>query len=166
MLDVFMTPAVGLTAAGAVWLLVAHLLGDYVLQSDWMATTKTERWWPAILHGVLYGLPFVLVVPSVWAWLVIAGTHVVIDRYRLAKYLVWAKNQIAPAAHRYRWGFQSARVTGTGTPEDPYKVHDLVSPATNHGSGPGVPAGLAAALVIAVDNTVHLVINLAAVVWL
>ena len=33
------------------WLL-AHLVGDYVVQSDWMALNKTARWSPAIAHAV------------------------------------------------------------------------------------------------------------------
>ncbi len=31
--------------------LLAHLVGDYLIQSDWMATEKVKRWWPAIVHG-------------------------------------------------------------------------------------------------------------------
>ena len=44
---------------------LAHMVGDYVIQSDWMASEKTKRWWPAIAHGVSYGVPFVLVTQSV-----------------------------------------------------------------------------------------------------
>ena len=47
--------------------LVAHVVGDYVLQSDWMATRKTLHWTPALVHAVLYSVPTVElgVVPSV-----------------------------------------------------------------------------------------------------
>jgi hypothetical protein len=71
--------------------LLAHLVGDYLLQSDWMATEKTRRWWPAVVHGAVYSLPFLLVTRSPWALLVIGGTHVVLDRFRVAKYVIWAK---------------------------------------------------------------------------
>ena len=73
-----------------IWLgiLLAHLAGDYLIQSHWMATQKTSRWWPAIAHGVTYTLPYALVTQSPLALAVIAGTHVVIDRYRLARYVV------------------------------------------------------------------------------
>ncbi|MBT2390812.1 DUF3307 domain-containing protein [Streptomyces sp. ISL-1] len=30
--------------------LLAHLAGDYLIQSDWMATEKVKRWWPAVVH--------------------------------------------------------------------------------------------------------------------
>jgi hypothetical protein len=122
-------------------IILAHLVGDYVLQTHWMATEKVNRWWPAIAHGVTYTLPFLLITTSPLALLVIGGTHVVIDRYRLAKYLVWAKNQLAPKSHRPR------HVGATGATEDS-------------------PAWLAVWLMIIADNTAHLVINVAAVNWL
>ena len=125
-----------------IWLgiLLAHLAGDYLIQSHWMATQKTSRWWPAIAHGVTYTLPYALVTQSPLALAVIAGTHVVIDRYRLARYVVWAKNQIAPKAFR-------PPLTATGYPAD-------------------TPPWLAVWLLIFADNTLHLLINTAAVVWL
>lgn len=123
--------------------LLAHLVGDYLLQSHWMATEKTKRWWPAIAHAVTYGLPFLLVTQSPLALLVIVGTHAVIDRYRLARYVVWLKNLNAPGSHRRPWSECSA----TGFP-------------------PETPAWLAVWLVFIVDNSLHLLINVAAVYWL
>lgn len=120
--------------------LVAHLIGDYLIQSHWMATEKTKRWWPAIAHAVTYGLPFLLITQSPLALAVIVGTHAVIDRHRLAKYVVWAKNQIAPSSHR-------PTLTATGYPED-------------------TPPWMAVWLLIIADNVLHIVINTAAIVWL
>lgn len=130
-----------MTIAEAVALgLVAHLVGDYLIQSHWMATEKTKRWWPAIVHAVTYGLPFLLITQSPWALAVIVGTHAVIDRHRLAKYVVWAKNQLAPASHR-------PPVTATGYADD-------------------VPPWMSVWLLIIADNVLHIVINTAAIVWL
>ncbi|WP_327092546.1 DUF3307 domain-containing protein [Nonomuraea sp. NBC_01738] len=70
--------------------MLAHLVGDYVLQSHWMATKKVKRWWPTVVHGLACSLPFLLITRSPWALLVIGGTHVVLDRYRAAKYVIWA----------------------------------------------------------------------------
>jgi len=120
--------------------ILAHLIGDYILQSHWMATEKVNRWWPAIAHALTYGLPFLLVTQSPLAVAVIVVTHAVIDRYRLAKHVVWAKNQIAPKA--YRPGH-----TATGYPED-------------------TPPWLAVWLLIIADNTIHIAINTAAIVRL
>jgi hypothetical protein len=71
---------------------LAHFVGDYVLQSHWMASEKTRRWWPAVAHAVTYGLPFLLLTLDPVALAVIVGTHAVIDRYRLARHLVWANS--------------------------------------------------------------------------
>lgn len=122
------------------WIVLAHLAGDYVLQSHWMATEKVRRWVPALAHAATYTLPYVLVTRSVVALFVIGVTHAVIDRYRLARHVVWAKNQLAPA--RFRPGR-----TATGYPED-------------------TPPWLAVWLLILVDNTMHLGINAACVVYL
>lgn len=124
----------------ALGILLAHLVGDYLIQSHWMATQKTNRWWPAIAHGLTYTLPYLLVTQSPFPLAVIAGTHIVIDRYRLARHVVWFKNQLAP--QWYRSGH-----TATGYPAD-------------------TPAWLAVWLMILADNTLHLLINTAAVVWL
>lgn len=119
--------------------LVAHALGDYVLQSHWMATEKTKRWLPAVAHGLTYVLPFFLLTQSPLALLVVFGTHVVIDRFRLARYLVWAKNHIAPV--------RPGPLTATGYPDD-------------------APPWLAVWLLIAADNVLHVLINSAAIAWL
>jgi hypothetical protein len=121
-------------------LFLAHLAGDYILQTHWMATEKTKRWWPAIAHAVTYGLPFLFVTRSPTALTVIVGTHAVIDRYRLARHVVWLKNQACPRV--FRPGH-----TATGYPED-------------------TPVWLAVWLLVIVDNTIHIAINVGAVVWL
>jgi hypothetical protein len=65
-----------------------------------MPSEKTRRWWPAIVHGFAYSLPFLLITRSPWALLVIGGTHAVLDHYRVAKYVIWAKNLIGPREYQ------------------------------------------------------------------
>jgi hypothetical protein len=127
----------------ALGILLAHLAGDYLFQSHYMATEKTKRWSPAIAHAVTYGLPYLLLTRSPAALAVIVLTHAVIDRYRLARYVVWAKNQLAPTSHRYPWRSSDT----TGYPGD-------------------APIWLAVWLMIIADNTIHLGINAASVYWL
>ena len=62
----------------------AHAVGDYVIQSDAMATRKTSSSWWTLAHVVTYGLPFLVFAPSPAALAVIVGTHFAIDRWRLA----------------------------------------------------------------------------------
>ena len=73
-------------------LLLAHLVGDYFLQSHWMANEKTKRWFPAILHGLTYTLPFLFLTQDLIKLSIICLTHIVIDRFRLANYIAKIKN--------------------------------------------------------------------------
>lgn len=136
-----MTDAMLLVIAPA---LLAHLVGDYMIQSHWMANAKTQRnlegWIAAAVHGVTYTLPFLLITQSWLALLVIGGTHIVIDHYRLARYFVWARNQLGPKKWR-------PALTATGMPDD-------------------APPWLAVWLLFIADNGIHTLINLAAIWWL
>lgn len=38
--------------------LAAHFVGDFLLQSDWMATNKSKRWDALALHVALYSICF------------------------------------------------------------------------------------------------------------
>lgn len=86
--------------------IVAHLVGDYILQSHWMATEKTKQSFAAAVHAICYTLPFLLITRAPAMLAVICGTHFLIDRFRLARFVVWAKN--------------GARgpITATGYPDD------------------------------------------------
>jgi hypothetical protein len=129
--------------------LILHLVGDYVTQSDWMANNKTKRHWPAFVHAVIYSLPFLLLRPSWAAFAVILGTHFLIDRYRLAAFVVKWKNIIGDAEY-----WQSHNL----------HIREVVIPKFSTGTGypEGVPPFLSVWLLIAVDNTLHLAINYAA----
>jgi len=113
--------------------LICHAIGDYILQSDWMATEKTKRSVAALAHVVAYGLPFLFLRPSVAAYLFIVGTHFVIDRWRLARYVVWVKNWLGP---NRPW----VECVATGYPLDR-------------------PAWLTVWLLIIADNTMHVLCN-------
>ena len=122
--------------------LIAHLIGDYVIQSDWMACEKTQRWWPAVCHAATYTAPFLVITLNPVALAIIGGTHAVIDRYRLARHLVWIKEKISPRRYWREWRECSAT-----------------------GYSPAKPPGLALGLLIVADNTLHIVINTAALAW-
>jgi Protein of unknown function (DUF3307) len=114
--------------------LVCHAIGDYVLQSDWMATTKTKRSTAALAHALTYALPFLLLSASWPALLVIVTTHFAIDRWRLARYVVWAKNWLGPGNRPW------AECTATGYPPDR-------------------PQWMTVWLLIVADNTLHVLCN-------
>lgn len=121
--------------------LLLHLIGDYLTQTHWMATEKTRRTLAAFCHATVYSLPFLLLTQSAAALFVIWSTHLVIDRYRLARHVVFAKNWITDRS--LTW----ADCSGTGYHKD-------------------VPPWLSVWLLIAADNVLHLCINYSALRWL
>lgn len=123
--------------------LVAHAVGDYVLQSDWMAQDKTKSPYVALIHALVYSLPFNLLTQSPAALAVIISTHAIIDHYRLARYVVFAKNFIAPPSRWPKW----SECRGTGYHES-------------------MPPWMAVWLMILVDNLMHVLINGAAITYL
>ncbi len=163
--------------------LLLHLLGDYILQSHWMAQNKTKRHWPALCHAFAYSLPF-LFAPYLLGWLddlfsvreslipritwqafaFILGTHFVIDRYRLARHVVWLKNFLSPRYSIEGWTQESDEGRVTGKLKVP-NWHPWAScdKTGYHGS---IPDWLAVWLLIAADNTLHLLLNWAALRYL
>lgn len=113
--------------------LIAHGIGDYLLQSDWQANEKTKSSIAAGTHALTYTLPFLFLRPTWKQAAAIAGTHFLIDRFRLARYVVWAKNWIAPKG-------QDHELTATGYPADR-------------------PAWMSVWLLIIADNTLHVLLN-------
>lgn len=128
------------------WLLVAHFVGDYLLQSDWMANEKTKENWAAFCHAATYCLPFLLITRDPAAIGFIYSTHYLIDRYRLARYVCWAKNVFSPATTTspdgsvLRWRWPWAVCSGTGYHESK-------------------PPWMSVWLMIIADNTLHLICN-------
>jgi len=74
-----------------------------------MMINKSKRSSTCLLHVCLYTLPFLLLTHSWKALLVIAGTHFIIDRFGIARYLVWVKNHCTP--HGYA-GWNLCSLTG------------------------------------------------------
>ena len=143
--------------------LVAHAIGDYVLQSDWMASKKRTENLAAAVHAFCYSIPFLLLVPSPLAWAVIVVTHAWIDRYGLARYVVWAKNFLAPKWVVARKGF---RTEHTIVSEPVWGRNLPWSECTATGYPPDRPPFLAVWLLIVCDNCIHVLINGAALKWL
>ena len=72
-------------------LLASHFIGDYVLQTDFLAKTKGNNIWHLFAHSVLYSLPFMIAFDFDWKVPFIIGTHIVIDtlkaRYKVINYI-------------------------------------------------------------------------------
>ena len=140
--------------------LIAHLWGDYILQSDWKANSKVNQSFACLCHVLLYGLPFFIIGASWTALLVIVATHFFIDRFRLAKYVVFAKQFLCPPNQWFckwtktenEWEFVVSKYSwenckATGYPSE-------------------TPPFLSVWLLIIADNTLHLTINFLALKYL
>lgn len=150
--------------------LILHMVGDYLTQSHWMAENKTKRFLPAAIHATVYSLPFLLLSISWAAFAVILITHFFIDRYRLARVVVYGKNIILGL-----WIKRGVLpVPKSPSPEFDAVVqehyHDtprwMWSNCESTGYPKEVPAWLSVWLLIAADNTLHLAINYCAIRWL
>lgn len=74
-------------------LLLGHLIGDYVVQNDYMATNKTKSSWVCLSHCLMYSaavwwcacwwMPW-------WGIWVVCLAHFPVDRWRLARW--WMVN--------------------------------------------------------------------------
>jgi hypothetical protein len=163
--------------------LICHAIGDYVLQSDWMASNKTKSVVPALCHVITYALPFLFLRPSWLALAVIVSTHFVIDHWRLARYVVWAKNWIGRREPLYRCKRIIPVQEGwaCGMPADKserchyhgatdfieYKAVNLpFTECATTGYTPNTPPFMAVWLMIIVDNLMHVTINALALRYL
>lgn len=155
----------------------AHIAGDYILQSHWMATEKTKHSLAAAVHVFFYAVPFLVAFKPSWlALAVIVGSHFVIDRWRLARFVVYAKNLIAPF-----------RIKAVNSRESAKSAVDSVSAGfamvwlgkysivfdsyawrfcSVTGFYKDVPAWLSVWLLIIVDNAMHIGINALALRYL
>lgn len=68
-------------------ILAGHMLGDFIVQTDWMAANKEHVWKANIIHAVSYNLMMAALVLPFWhsweAYVFLAistGTHALFDR--------------------------------------------------------------------------------------
>lgn len=80
-------------------LIVAHLIGDFLFQSHWMASNKAKSSFVCVVHVAFYLVPFFMVwsmnpfqwqnnIP-LWMYAAIAVQHFLQDRFQL--HLKWMK---------------------------------------------------------------------------
>lgn len=67
-----------------------HVVGDYILQQDFIAKTKGENWYHLFIHCVLYVVPFRVIFGIDWRLAVLFVTHFIVDamkaRYKMVDY--------------------------------------------------------------------------------
>lgn len=139
--------------------LILHLFGDYISQSHWMATNKSKASWPCFWHCLLYTLPFLLVTSNIKALGIIFSTHFLIDRFGLARYLVWLKNWISPDVYA-PWSVckNTGYIDRELIPDPDFSDTEAVQ-AHAKLCAESRPVWLRVWLLIVADNTLHLACN-------
>jgi hypothetical protein len=109
--------------------LIAHLVGDYLVQSDYLALAKTQRTREGVraaaIHAALYTACFVPFTRNPLRLAVIGITHGLLDHYRSLPALIHRKDQLLSPSS---WSATPAK-------DVPFWLH------------------------VVVDNTLHLAIN-------
>ena len=145
-----------------------HLIGDYITQTSWMAVNKVKSWLAAVTHAFVYSAPFAML-GSWQAWAVIFGTHAIIDRFSLAKYVIYAKNAVTDK--RYWPINQDSKSTDFSTPFGEQftaygECYYRESCMANFGYDPKTPQHISFLCYVVADNTLHLIINYLALKYL
>ena len=92
------------------WMTLAHLVADFVIQSDGLVAAKTSTgsraWWGVLAHGVGVAVCLVPVavafgVPGLWALVAIVVSHVLIDRTKVVATRRAEARALAEAARRH-----------------------------------------------------------------
>lgn len=71
----------------------AHLIGDYLLQNDWMAQNKKGSSFHCLVHVICYMIPFLFCSLAPWQFLAIAIQHYALDRTNFVDWFMKWKGQ-------------------------------------------------------------------------
>jgi hypothetical protein len=66
--------------------ILAHFVGDYLLQNDWMAQNKKLNSWVCLIHVLAYLAPFWFCNLSYWQIVLIGIQHFLQDR---TNFILW-----------------------------------------------------------------------------
>ena len=138
--------------------LVAHLIGDYLLQSHTEAVEKTSSNWYAFTHALKYTLPFMFLTQNWITLSIIFGTHFLIDRFRLARYWNYFKNGMFQKVKQYDKVIRDDEGGAVDVVFQGNYAH-LYKKLTSTGYPEDVPAWISDWLLIITDNTLHILIN-------
>lgn len=82
--------------------LIGHLIGDYLLQNDWMAQGKKKAHWPCFVHVALYTASVMLLSQwPLWAAAIVFIPHYAIDRWQ---FVPWWMDSIGQKTFRLALG--------------------------------------------------------------
>ncbi|WP_430789884.1 DUF3307 domain-containing protein [Virgibacillus flavescens] len=87
-------------------LLIGHFVGDFLFQTNWMATYKSQRWLPLLVHSSLYTIVIILFSLlegglSGFGILLIFIGHLILDRGTFVTF--WVVNIQTATKPNQRW---------------------------------------------------------------
>lgn len=89
--------------------LIFHLIGDYLIQNDWMALNKKKLTWIGELacqiHCITYALPFLFIASPFQVFLIYLS-HYLIDRTNIVAWFLAIRNGVF---HTKNFGFSMER---------------------------------------------------------
>lgn len=141
--------------------LLCHFIGDFWLQSDWMALEKNKKSWNCFIHVIIYTACFMVLTLSWKALLFIGATHFILDRWHfLINRTIWAKNHYPDGYPPYEYcsttGYYDDSPVNKKKPDDDILLY----------WGKPRPFFITIWLRIVCDNTLHLLCNLIAITLL
>lgn len=88
-------------------LLACHMLGDYVLQTDFLSSTKGDNWWHLLAHCMTYTVPFALAFGIDGRIAALFASHLIVDaqkaRWNMIGYAQDQLSHIVMLALLYGW---------------------------------------------------------------
>ena len=66
--------------------IICHIVGDYLLQTDYMAREKGKDWYVLFVHCVCYCVPFIYIFGLDFKIIILFLTHMMIDALK-ARYI-------------------------------------------------------------------------------
>lgn len=133
-------------------LVMGHLIGDYILQNNWMAQRKGAHYFPCIVHCLIYTTVVTATTTlNPWWALVVFLSHFPIDKYSLAD--KWLEAYGGRSLQRYlaRGHLDVPNMMITDNMSEPIPMRDNYI---------RLRAGFTTFVYIMVDNTMHMMLML------
>ena len=143
--------------------LLCHFVGDFWLQTDWMAMNKGRKSWNCLVHVLIYTSCFLLLTTSWKALLFIGVTHFIFDRWHvILKRMIWWRNHFPTGKYP---PFRLCNTTGYYD-DSPYNSYTPLNKFVIKRYGQPRLFFITMWLYIVQDNLLHLICNLIALTLL
>lgn len=77
------------------WVIVCHIIGDYVFQTTYIAEEKKKNAYIMFVHCIAYCIPFILRYNMTYKIVILFTTHIIIDTLKThTKYINYWQDQV------------------------------------------------------------------------